>query len=80
MTIDMVREALLWCLIINMGLLLWWFLFFTLGHDWVYRLHGKWFNLSEENFDAINYAAIAFFKILVFVFNVVPYIVLLIVT
>ena len=40
MTFDTVRDALLWCFVINMGLLLWWFVFFTLAHDWIYRFHG----------------------------------------
>ena len=74
MTIYMVRDALLWCFIINMGLLLWWFMLFTLAHDWIYRIHGKWFNLSVDKFDAIHYAGMAFFKICIFVFNIVPYI------
>ncbi len=73
MTIDLVRNALLWCFIINIGILLWWFLFFTLAHDWVYRFHGKWFKLSVEKFDMIHYAGMAFFKICIFVFNIVPY-------
>ncbi len=76
MTIDVVREALLWCFVINMGLLLWWFAIFTFAHDWVYRVHGKWFKLSVEQFDSIHYAGIAFFKIAIFVFNFVPYIAL----
>ncbi len=79
MTIDLVRNALMWCSIINMGLLLWWFLFFTLAHDWVYRFHGKWFKLTVERFDTIHYAGIAFFKICIFMFNIVPYVALLIV-
>ena len=79
MTIDIVRNALLWCFVINVGLLLWWFLFFTLGHDWVYRVHGKWFKLSVEKFDTIHYAGMAFFKIGIIVFNLVPYLALLIV-
>ena len=73
MTIDLVRDALLWCFIINMGILLWWFLFFSLAHDWVYQFHGKWFKLSVEKFDAIHYAGMAFFKICIFLFNIVPY-------
>ena len=80
MTIDMIREALGWCSIINIGLLLWWFLFFTLAHDWVYQFHGKWFKLSVDNFDAIHYAGMAFFKICIFLFNIVPYFALRIVT
>ncbi|RKZ76707.1 MAG: hypothetical protein DRR19_28465 [Candidatus Parabeggiatoa sp. nov. 1] len=79
MTVDIVRDALLWCFIINMGLLLWWVMFFTLAHDWMYRFHGKWFKLSVAHFDAIHYAGMAFFKICIFLFNIVPYVALLIV-
>jgi len=79
MTIDLVRDVLLWCFIINIGILLYWFLFFTLAHDWVYQFHGKWFKLSVEKFDAIHYAGMAFFKICIFVFNIVPYFALCIV-
>ncbi len=79
MTIDLARDVLLWCFIINIGILLWWFLFFSLAHDWVYQFHGKWFKLSVEKFDAIHYAAMAFFKICIFVFNIVPYFALCIV-
>ncbi len=79
MTIDLVRDALLWCFIINIGILLWWFLFFSLAHNWVYQFHGKWFKLSVEKFDAIHYASMAFYKICIFVFNIVPYFALCIV-
>ena len=79
MTINTLREMLLWCFIINLGLLLWWFLFVTLAHDWVYRFHGKWFKLSIESFDAIHYGGMGVFKICIFVFNLVPYIALRIV-
>jgi len=79
MTIEVIRAALGWCAIINMGLLLWWFFAITVLHDWTYRVHSKWFKLSPETFDAIHYAGIAFFKIAVFVFNIVPYFALCIV-
>jgi len=64
MPIDTIRSVPLWCFIINMGLLfvLWWFMFFTLDQDWIYRFHGKWFKLSVNSFDAIHYAGMAFFK------------------
>ena len=79
MTVDIVRNALLWCFIINMGLLLWWFVMFMFAHDWMYRFHGKWFKLSVEQFDSIHYAGMAIFKTAIFVFNLVPYIALCIV-
>ena len=73
MTLEIIRDALGWCTVINFGLLLWWFLFFTFAHDWTYRMHSRWFNLSTDRFDTIHYAGIAIFKIGIFLFNLVPY-------
>ena len=73
MTLEIVQNTLFWCAVINMGMLVWWFLFIVFAHDWVYRMHSKWFKISEERFDAIHYAGIAFFKVCVFFFNIVPY-------
>ena len=79
MTLDIIRETLLWCFVINMGILLWWGLFLILAHDWVYQFHSKWFKISVEKFDSIHYAGIILFKISIFFFNLVPYLALLIV-
>jgi len=79
MTIETVRSFLGWCSIINMGLLLYWFLFIMFAHDWVYRVHSKWFKIPVDKFDAIHYAGMMYFKLAVFVFNVVPYFALCIV-
>jgi hypothetical protein len=79
MTVEQIRDVLAWCSVINIGLLLWWFLMFALAHDFVYRLHGKWFRLTVERFDAIHYAGMAFFKIGIFLLNIVPYLALRIV-
>lgn len=76
MTLEIVRSFFGWCALINIGLLTWWFLFFCMGHDLMYRFHSKLFQLSTETFDAINYAGLAIFKISIFVFNLVPYLVL----
>ena len=73
MTVEQISDVLAWCSVINIGLLLWWFLMFALAHDFVYRLHGKWFKLTVERFDAIHYAGMAFFKIGIFLLNIVPY-------
>ena len=79
MTLQTVRAFLLWCSIINMGMLMLWFLMFSLAHDWIHRMHSKWFALSREKFDATHYLAMALFKTAVLMFNIVPYIALLIV-
>jgi len=78
MSVEMIRDVLLWCGVINMGLLLVWLVMFTLAHDWIYRMHSRWFKLSVETFDSIHYAGMAFFKLAIFVFNIVPYIAMLI--
>jgi hypothetical protein len=79
MTIETLRDMLGWCAVINLGLLVWWFFFITVAHDWTYRLHRRWYKLSEEAFDAIHYAGIGLFKLGVLLFNVVPYLALRIV-
>jgi hypothetical protein len=76
MTVELIRNVLGWCTVINYGLLLFWFVFFMLARDWIYRLHGRWFNISHQNFDAIHYAGMAIYKIGIFLLNLVPYIVL----
>ena len=76
MDIGLLREFLFWCTVINLGLLLWWFLFVALAHDWTYRMHSRWFKLSPQTFDAIHYAGMALFKIGIVFFNLVPYIAL----
>ena len=76
MSIEIVRKALLWCAVINYGILLVWFLLFILAHDWMYLLHGRWFRLSVEQFDMLHYAAMAIFKVGIILLNLVPYIAL----
>jgi len=76
MTIEVVRRALLWCTVINYGILLVWFLVFILAHDWIYNLHDRWFRLSVDQFDMLHYAGISIYKIGIILLNLVPYIAL----
>ena len=73
MTLEVIRSFLGWCSVINMGILLYWFVFIAFAHDWVYRIHSKWHNISVDKFDAIHYSGMMYFKITVFAFNIVPY-------
>lgn len=76
MSIETLRKALLWCAVMNYGILLIWFLFFLLAHDSIYLLHRKWFQISIEEFDMLHYAGMAVFKIGIILLNLVPYIAL----
>ena len=78
MSIETARDILLWCTAINYAVLLLWFLFFSLAHDSIYRLHRRWFRLPDEQFDALHYAGMAIYKVGILLFNLVPYVALLI--
>ena len=79
MTLETIRDALGWCAVINIGILMLWFLFFAFAHDWMFRLHSRWFKLTVEQFDAIHYLGMAVFKIGFLLLNLVPYLALRIV-
>jgi len=76
MTTSEIKGVLLWCLGINYGILLVWFGVFVSAHDWMYRLHTRWFKLPVETFDALHYAGLSIYKIGVLLFNLVPLIAL----
>ena len=79
MSLATAHSVLLWCMLINLGGLTLWGLLIVLPHGWLHRLWGRWLRISPEQFDTVNFAGILFYEILVFVFNVVPYLALLIV-
>jgi hypothetical protein len=79
MSLAVARSTLLWCTLINYGLLIVWMLLMAAPREGLYRLWGRWFPLSAEQFDAINFGGIVLYKLLILVFNLVPYIALLIV-
>jgi hypothetical protein len=73
MTIDFMRHFLLWCLGFSYSVLILWFLVFVLARNWLFRLHTRWFKLSDETFDRIHYASMAIYKVGILLFNLVPY-------
>jgi hypothetical protein len=79
MSTEVARNFLLWCTVINYGILLVWFLVFVFAHDQILRIHGRWFRLTSERFDAIHYLGMAIFKIGIMLFNLVPLVVLYII-
>jgi hypothetical protein len=79
MTIEMIRNWLGVCGLINIGVLMMWFVMMIFAHDWIYKMHTKWFKMSVESFDAMHYGGMGLFKLLIFVFNIVPWLALLIV-
>ncbi|MES1997694.1 MAG: hypothetical protein V4446_00100 [Pseudomonadota bacterium] len=72
MHMNEIKDALLWCVVINYGILFVWFGVFIFAYDWLYRMHTRWFKLSVESFDAIHYAGMATYKLGIILLNLVP--------
>ena len=76
MSIDTLSELLAWSAAVNYGLVIVWFLVFTSAHDWLFRIHASWFTLSEGAFDALHYGLMGAYKLVIFAFFFVPFLVL----
>ena len=68
-----------WCTIMNGALLVIWTTMCILAQDLVYRTQSKWFPIHRETFNVVMYSFLGLFKIVFLVFNVTPYLALLIV-
>ena len=79
MTLVEVREMLLWCSILNMGLLIFISLLFLVAGKWICRIHAKIWGLPEDKVRISLYRIMSTYKILIFVFNIVPYAALVII-
>ena len=80
MTIQVVRDTLLWGAVINYVVLIVWFLTVALHWEWPYAASAKWFGISREKVNAINFAAFCLYKGGIVLFFLAPYIALLIAT
>ena len=79
MDITIVRAFFMWCTIINGGLLILSFLVCACAGNWVHRMQSKWFPISREAFNVAIYSFIGLYKMFILGFNLVPYVVLVIV-
>ncbi len=79
MDIQTLTTFFMWCTIINGALLVISAIMCTLAQNFVYRIHSKLFHISRDSFNVAIYSFIGLFKILFIVFNIVPYITLLII-
>ncbi len=76
---QLLTEFFMWCTIINGTLLLLWTIMLILMPNIVYRVQSLWFPMSRETFNVVMYSFLGLFKIIFLVFNVVPYVALLII-
>ena len=74
MSLETLQAFFMWCSIINFGLMMISFLLITLCKEWVYKTHSRWFNIPRESFDTVLYCFLGAYKLLVWVFCIVPWI------
>ena len=79
MDIQTLTRFFMWCTIINGGILTLWTVFCMFTPDLVYRTQKWFFPIPRETFDVVIYSFLGLFKIFFLIFNVVPYIALVIV-
>ena len=69
----------MWCTILNGGLLILSFLMLISAGDLAYKIHGRWFPMPRETYNAALFSFVAIFKMLWLIFNLVPFVALLII-
>jgi len=80
MDLEQIRTLLGWCTVLNTGLLLFWVVFFIFGQSFIHQVHGRMFAISATTMNTIHYCGMGFYKVLIVVFNLIPYIALRMVT
>lgn len=79
MDMQTLTSFFMWCTIINTVILIFLALVYLLVPNLAYRLQSRFIPISRETFNVVFYSFIGFFKVVVLVFNVVPWIALLII-
>ena len=79
MDVETLTRFFMWCTIINAGLLILTTVMLVPGANFAYGVHSKFFAMSRETWNALMFGFVGLFKTLWFVFNVVPYVALLII-
>lgn len=78
MDIQTLTTLLMWCTVLNGGILVVWTLPSMFAPDLMYRMQSKWFPIPRETFNVVIYAFLGGFKLVFLFFNLVPYLALLI--
>jgi hypothetical protein len=79
-SIDIVREFLGWCTVINIGILLVATTFLVLARAPISKIHIKLFELSQADLSLSYFQFLGQYKLAIYVLNLAPYIALRIMT
>ncbi len=79
MDMETLKAFFLWSTLINAAILILALLLCAIAGEWIYRKHSSWIPISKEVFYAAIYGFIGIYKLFILVFNLTPYLALLIV-
>ena len=72
-TMAMLTEFLGWCVVLNVGLLVYATVMITVFRGFVERVHRRFFPLADDELDRAYFTFLGNYKLAVVVFNLVPY-------
>ena len=76
MDIQTLKEFFKWCTILNVALFILSAIIIIVASDFIYSWHGQLFHMPREAFDVILYSFLGLYKIVILVFNLIPYVAL----
>ena len=79
MNIEIITEFFFWCTVINGTILLLMALLFTFMPNFLYKSQKKFFDIERKTFDITFYSILAYMKFTFLIFNLVPYVALIII-
>ena len=74
MTLEQITDLFKWMTIINIGILVLSSVLIMVLRNVMCKMHGKMFGIKEDSVAVVAYGYLGMFKVLVIVFNLVPYI------
>ncbi|KFZ37886.1 hypothetical protein HR45_08560 [Shewanella mangrovi] len=80
MSLTQLVDFFQWMTLINVGLLMFSALMVSSFKSLIFRFHGQMFGLAPEQISLVLYGFLGTYKLLIFVFNLVPYLAMLIIS
>jgi len=76
MDITTIKMFFMWCTILNLGILIFSSIMCMFCADFSFRMNNRFFGISREAFNTLICCFLGFFKVIVIVFSIIPYIAL----
>ena len=76
MNFDIITEFFMWCSIINVSIIFISVIVFSLFSNFSYKNNKNLFSGNQIEFKKVIYTILLYYKVLVIVFNIVPFLVL----